>query len=92
MARSASSPCLLEQVVSLTSPLGVVLAGFYEVLVDGQDRFWQRCRFVAGYGRTGMQGMSPGALKGVQAQRIRAFLLSAAAGADSGCREQRRVQ
>ena len=53
MARSASPPCLEEQVVSLTSPSRVVLVGFHEVLVDGQDRFWQQCRFVAGYSRTG---------------------------------------
>lgn len=35
-ARPASLPCLEEQAVSLTGPLGVVLADFQEVLVDGR--------------------------------------------------------
>ena len=47
-ARPASPPCLEEQAVSLTGPLGVVLAGFHVVLVDGRGLLWQRFRFVAG--------------------------------------------
>lgn len=47
-ARPASPPCFEEQAVSLTGPLGVVLAGFHEVLVDGHGLLWQRFRFVAG--------------------------------------------
>jgi hypothetical protein len=41
-------PCLKEQAVWLTGPLGVVLAGFHVVCVDGQGLLWRRFRFAAG--------------------------------------------
>src|SRR5580704_11542712 len=37
-------PCLKEQAVWLTGPLGVVLAGFHVVCVDGQGLLWRRFR------------------------------------------------
>ena len=52
-ARSASPRASRSRWSRSPAHRGSFWAGFHEVLVDGQDRFWQQCRFVTGYSRTG---------------------------------------